>query len=263
MQKELNIPKLKVAVVSEKDKWADSFTKTAEMVVAQRGMEWVGTWRPSPVATDVTAELAAIQRSGAHIIFTVFSSSVGITFARQAGELKIPAMQLGINVEATKDSFMQATQGKGDYVIASGAYCRGVESTEYTKAFVEGYFKRFGETPTYTSDTYNAIIHTLVPAIEKTGSLDPDKIVTFLENYVRKNTVSKLKYMKDPEGKPLHEVTFGRGYATGIYIQWQDGKKFGVWPYKWKETPKSPPLTYKGIVPVKIPPWVIEKYKKQ
>ncbi len=69
--------------------------------------------------------------------------------------------------------------------------------------------------------------------------------------------------MKDPDGKPLHEVTFGRGYATGIYIQWQNGKKFGVWPYKWKETPKSLPLTYKGIVPIKIPPWVIEKYKKQ
>ena len=263
MKKTLNIPKLKVAVVSEKAQWCDNFTKTAEVVVKQQGMELVGTWRPSPRATDVTAELSAIQRAGAHIIFTVFSSSVGIPFARQAGELKIPAMQVGINVEATKDGFMQATRGMGNYVVVSGAYCRGVESTKYTKAFVEGYIKRFGETPTYTSDTYNAIIHTLVPAIEKTGSLDPDKIVAFLENYERKNTVSNLKYMKDPYGNPLHEVTFGRGYATGIYIQWQDGKQVGVWPYKWKETPKSPPLTYKGIVPVKISPWVIEKYKKQ
>src|SRR5208337_3567063 len=143
------------------------------IVVAQQGMELVGTWRPSPRATDVTAELSAIQRKGAHIIFTIFSSSVGITFARQAGELKIPAVQLGINVEATKDGFMQATQGKGDYVIASGAYCRGVESTEHTKAFVEGYYQKFHETPTYTSDTYSAIIYTLAPAIEKTGTLDP------------------------------------------------------------------------------------------
>src|SRR5208337_1761771 len=116
MKKELNIPKLKVAIVSEKAQWAEAFTKTAAIVVAQQGMELVGTWRPSPRATDVTAELSAIQRKGAHIIFTIFSSSVGITFARQAGELKIPAVQLGINVEATKDGFMQATQGKGDYV---------------------------------------------------------------------------------------------------------------------------------------------------
>ncbi len=79
------------------------------------------------MATDVTAELSAIQRSGAHIIFTIFSSSVGIPFARQAGELKIPAVQVGINVEAQKDSFWQATQGKGNYVITSNTYARGVE----------------------------------------------------------------------------------------------------------------------------------------
>jgi branched-chain amino acid transport system substrate-binding protein len=262
MKKELKIPKLKVAIVSEKDKWADSFTKTSEIVVVQQGMELVGTWRPSPVATDVTAELAAIQRSGAHIIFTIFSSSVGIPFARQAGELKIPAVQVGINVEATKDGFWQATQGKGDYVVVSAAYCRGVESNENSKAFVEGYIKRFGETPTYTSDTYSAIRYTLKPAIERTGTLNPDKLVAFLENYKHKNTTSTIKYMKDPDGNPLHEVTFGPGYATGIYIQWQEGKKVGVWPYKWKATPKSPAITYKGIVPFKIPPWVIEKYKK-
>jgi len=36
----------------------------------------------------------------------------------------------------------------------------------------------------------------------------------------------------------------------------------GVWPYKWKLTPESPEVTYKGVVPIKLPPWMIEKYKK-
>lgn len=263
IKKELKIPKLKVAVVTEKAMWADAITKMAEVVIKQKGMELVGTWRPSPVATDVTAELSAIQRADAHIIFTVFSSSVGITFARQAGELKIPAAQVGINVEAQKDSFWQATQGKGNYVMVSNTYCRGVECNENTRPFVEGYIKRFGETPTYTADTYSAIVYTLKPAIEKTGSLDPDKIVAFLENYERKNTVSYIKYMKDYEGRPLHDITWGPGYATGIATQWRDGKLVGVWPYKWKLTPESPEITYKGIVPYKIPPWMVAKYKKK
>jgi branched-chain amino acid transport system substrate-binding protein len=76
IKKTLNIPKIKVAVVAEKAMWADNFVKTAEMVVTQKGMVLAGTWRPSSRATDVTAELSAIQRSGAHIIFTVFSDSV-------------------------------------------------------------------------------------------------------------------------------------------------------------------------------------------
>ncbi len=263
MKKNLNIPKLKVAVVVEKAMWADAFAKTAEMVIIQQGMEWAGTWRPSPVATDVTAELAAIQRSGAHIIFTVFSSSVGIPFARQAGELKIPAIQVGINVEGQKDGFWQATHGMCNYVMMSNTYCQGVQyNTELTKPFVEDYIKRFGETPGYTADTYAAIRYALVPTIEQAGTLDPDKLVSVLEERVYETAGGIVKYMKDPEGKPLHDLTWGPGYTTGIATQWQDGKLVGVWPNKWKLTPDAPELTYRGIVPYKIPPWVIEKYKK-
>jgi branched-chain amino acid transport system substrate-binding protein len=262
LKKQLKIPKIKVAVVMEKAMWADAFAKTAEAVITQKGMILAGTWRPSPVATDVTAELSAIQRSGAHIIFTVFSSSVGIPFARQAGELKIPAVQVGINVEAQKDSFMQATQGKGDYVMTSNTYCQGVESNELTKPFVDAYVKKFGETPTYTSDTYYSILYALVPSIEEAGTLKPDKVVSALENRVYKTPSGTVKYMKDPDGKPLHDLTWGPGYLTGIATQWQNGKLVGVWPYKWKLTPDSPEVTYKGIVPYKIPPWVIKKYKK-
>ena len=83
MATELKIPKLKVAIVAEKAVWCDPIVGIAQKNLPKMGMEVVGVWRPSPVATDVTAELSAIQSSGAHIIFTSFSSSVGITFAKQ------------------------------------------------------------------------------------------------------------------------------------------------------------------------------------
>ncbi len=262
LRQSLNIPKIKVAVVAEKAMWADPMIPAAEGALPKMGMEVAGVWRPSPVATDVAAELSAIQRSEAHIIFTIFSSSVGIPFARQAGELKIPAVQVGINVEAQKEGFWQATQGMGNYVMTSNTYARGVEANELTKPFVDGYVKRFGEVPTYTADTYATIVYTLAPTIEQAGTLDSDKLVSILEERVYKTPPSTIKYMKDAEGRPLHDLTFGPGYATGIATQWQDGKIMGVWPYKWKMTPESPEVTYKGIVPIKIPPWMIEKYKK-
>jgi branched-chain amino acid transport system substrate-binding protein len=262
LKKTLNIPVIKVAFVAEKAQWADPMVPAVQGAIPKMGMELVGIWRPSPVATDVSAELSAIQRSGAHIIFTVFSSSVGIPFARQAGELKIPAIQVGINVEAQKDDFWKATRGNGNYVITSNTYCRGVESNELTKPFVEGYFKRFGEVPTYTADTYSAIKLTLVPVIEQTGTLNSDKIVEVLENSVYKSPSGTVKYMKNAVGTPLHELTFGPGYLTGLATQWQDGKQVGVWPNKWKATPESPEVTYKGMVPIQIPPWMIKAYSK-
>jgi len=262
MKQSLNIPQVKVAVVAEKAMWADPLIPAAEGAIPKMGMEVVGVWRPSPVATDVTAELSAIQRSGAHIIFMFFSSSVGIPFARQAGELKIPAVQVGINVESQKDGFWQATQGMGNYVISSNTYARGVEANEFTKPFVDAYVRRFGETPTYTSGTYDAILMALAQTIEQAGTLDTDKLVSVLEERVYKTTTSTIKYMKDAEGRPLHDITFGPGYSTGVATQWVDGKLLGVWPYKWKATPEAPEITYKGVIPIKLPPWVIEKYKK-
>src|SRR5512139_1838115 len=66
LKQSLNIPKIKVAVVAEKAVWTEPMIKAAEGAIPNMGMEVVGIWRPSPVATDVTAELSAIQGSEAH-----------------------------------------------------------------------------------------------------------------------------------------------------------------------------------------------------
>jgi branched-chain amino acid transport system substrate-binding protein len=262
MKKALNLPAVKVAIAAEKAVWVDPMVAAAKGTIPKMGMEVAGVWQPSAVATDVTAELSAIQRTGAHMIFTIFSSSVGIPFARQAGELKIPAVQVGINVEAQKEAFWDATQGMGNYVMTLNTYARGVEYNELTKPVMEKYIKKFNEVPTYTADTYSAIIYSLVPMIKKAGTLNADKLVALMEVDEHKVPSGVLKYIKDKEGRPLHDLAWGPGALTSLGVQWQDGKLVGVWPNKWKATPEAPEITYKGIVPYKIPPWVVEAYKK-
>ncbi|OPZ53320.1 MAG: hypothetical protein BWY90_00695 [Deltaproteobacteria bacterium ADurb.BinA014] len=94
------------------------------------------------------------------------------------------------------------------------------------------------------------------------GTLDPDTIVATLEKRVYKTTPSTIKYTVDNLGRPLHDITFGPGYATGLGVQWQDGKLVGVWPNHWQPAP-GVDVTYKGMKPIKIPPWMIEYYKKK
>ena len=53
-----------------------------------------------------------------------------------------------------------------------------------------------------------------------------------------------------------HDVKWGPGYVTAVGSQWQNGKNMVVWPVKWQG------ITYEGAVPYKLPPWVIEHYKK-
>lgn len=255
LKKELNVP-VKCAIVAEKAAWADAMVKAAQGGISKMGFEIAGVWRPSAVATDVTSELTAIQKTGANLIFTIFSSSVGITFARQAGELKIPALQVGINVEATKEGFWEATKGMGNYVCTLNTYARGIAQNELTKPFLDAYIQKYHELPTYTAGTYDAILYTLVPSIEAVGSLDADKIVAHLENRMFKVPHGTIKYERDKEGRPTHDVTWGPGYLTSLGVQWQGGKLIGIWPNKWKVTPNAPELTYKGMASLKLPPWM-------
>ena len=255
MRTELGIQTPKVAIVGEKQAWVDAMIPPSEERIPKMGMAMAGIWRPSQMATDVTAEMSAIQRADAQIVFTIFSTTVGVTFAKQAGELKLPLAQVGINVEAQKDGFMEATGGMGNYVTTLNTYARDVEFNELTKPFIGGYIKRFGEIPTYNAGTHDAVL-ILAECAKRAGSLDADKIVAELEKWDENGTAGHNKFDKN------HDITFGPGYITSVGVQWQDGNLVGVWPNKWKAKPEAPEITYKGIVSYQLPPWMIEKYKK-
>jgi branched-chain amino acid transport system substrate-binding protein len=258
----LNISKTRVAIVAEKAMYADPLIPAANGFIPKLGHEISGIWRPSPLATDVTARLLAIQRAKPRVIFTFFAASVGIYFARQAGELKIPAAQVGINVEATKEGFWQATQGHGNYTMTLNTCNENVEVDELTRPFMEKYKQRFGEQPTYTADTYAAIRYNIVPVIEMSGTLDADRLVKVMETREFLVPSGRIGMLKDKEGRPLHDLKWGPGYMISLGVQWQDGKQVGVWPNRWKAAPGAPEMTYQGIVPYKVAPWIVEAYKK-
>ena len=249
IRKELGIATPKVAIVAEKAVWADPIVGLGKTNLPKMGMEVVGEWRPSATATDVTAELSAINASGAQIIFTTFSGPVGIPYAKQWGELKIPAASVGINVEAQKKGFWEATGGKGNYEMTQNTLAR-IEITPATIPFYDKFTARVGEFPTYNAGTYDAIL-ILAAAIERARTLDSDKVVTELEKNDTLGAPGRQVFTKE------HDITWGPGYVTATGTQWQDQKLMCVWPVDWQG------LTYKGAVKYKIPPWVVERWKKK
>jgi len=103
----------KVAVLAEQAVWADAIVSAAQALLPNPpfGFQVAGVWRPSDKATDLTAELQAIKDSGANMIMTALSGTVGIAYGKQWEELEIPAASVGINVMAQADSFLQSTGG--------------------------------------------------------------------------------------------------------------------------------------------------------
>ncbi|MFP4476903.1 MAG: ABC transporter substrate-binding protein [Desulfatibacillaceae bacterium] len=250
MKKQLGLETLKVAVVAEKAAWADPIVAAAQKILPEKmGMEVAGVWRPSPVAKDCSAELSAIQRAGAHIVFTTFSSSVGLTFAKQMGELKVPAAAVGINVEAQKSGFWEATNGKGEYALTINTYAP-VKITEDTIPFYKKYRELYDQAPNYTAGTYDAT-YILKAAIEKTGTLDSKKLVPVIEKTDMTGAAGRIVFDES------HDVTWGPNYVTSLGTQWQDGQMECVWPYHWEG------VLYEGSKPYKLAPWVVEHWSKK
>jgi branched-chain amino acid transport system substrate-binding protein len=230
----LNKETPKVAILAEKVLWTQAIVAAAQTNLPKMKMEVVGLWQPSPTATDVTAELAAIERSGADIVFTALSGPVGIVVGRQMGERNLKAIAFGINVEAQKDGFWQATAGKGNYVATLDTYAE-VELTPQTVAFVKKFKERFHKAPTYTASTYDAI-HLLKDVIAKAGTTDADKLVPVLEKGQFTGTAANLEFTK------AHDPVWGIGKSSGIAVQWQNGEKVPFWPQQ-----------VKGMKPFKLP----------
>ncbi len=225
----------KVAIVAEKVLWTQGIVKALQANLPKMKMEVVGLWQPSPTATDVTAELSAIERTGADIVFTAVSGPVGIVLGRQMGERKMKAIAFGINVEAQKDGFWEATAGKGNYISTLDTYAL-VEVTPKMIPFVKEFEARFHKSPTYNAATYDAIMD-LKDAIEQAGSTNADKLVPVLEGFKDQvGTSGSLTWDK------RHDPVWAVGKTSGIAVQWQDGKKVPFWPQQ-----------VKGMQPFKLP----------
>ena len=224
----------KVAILAEKAAWTEALVKAAQDNLPKMKMDVVGTWQPSPVATDVTAELSAIKRSGADIVFTIVSGPMGIVLGRQMGELQLPAVAFGINVEAQKDGFWQATAGKGNYVATLDTYSE-VEMTPKTIPFVKAFKERYKRGPTYNATTYDAI-QILKTAIEQAGTIDADKLVPVIEKMEHVGAAGTDTWDK------RHDLVWAVGKTAGIAVQWQDGQKVPFWPPQ-----------VKGMLPFKMP----------
>ena len=195
----------KVAILAEKVIWTEAIVKAAQANLPKMKMDVVGLWQPSPVATDVTAELAAIDRAGADMVFTALSGPVGIVVARQMGERKMRAVTFGINVEAQKDGFWEATAGKGNFVATLDTYAE-VEMTPRMIPFVRAFKERFHKSPTYNAGTYDAI-DLLKIAIEKAGTTEADKLVPVIEKEMYVGTGAILEFDKS------HDPVWGIGGA--------------------------------------------------
>jgi branched-chain amino acid transport system substrate-binding protein len=253
--KKIGIQRPKVAILAEKAVWTEPSIKATEDKAPELGLEVVGSWRPSAMATDVTPELSAIKTAGAHIMHVIVSGPVGVTIAKQWGELDIPVAFSGADSEVLVKGFWQATGGKGVYAVSMTGIGK-VEQTKRSFPFWDNYLKTFGDYPGYESASYDGV-WVLKEAIERANSLDSDAVVNALEETDFPGCSGRITFY--PKGdKWAHDVRWGANYKTWLLCQLREDKELKVfWPWQWEG------VTHKGTVLYEIPPRVKEYWKKK
>jgi branched-chain amino acid transport system substrate-binding protein len=215
-------------------------------LAGEKGWEIIGKEIYPTGTTDYSVGLLKVKKDNAQVILIVMDMPESSILLKQWFDMKIPALPFGTIIAAAEQpGFYKATEGKGEYCMASVVNAGNAPSkaTDWTMKFVAAYQKKYGLEPEGygTSSSYMAV-YVLKDAIERAGSLDSEAIIAALEKTDMMGVYGRIKF--DPKNHQVLPSVDPKEGAVGTIFQWQAGKRIVVFP------PKI------AMGEIKLPPWM-------
>ena len=215
-------------------------------LASEKGWEVLGKEIYPTGTTDYSVGLMKAKKENAQVILIWMDMPETSILLKQWYDMKVPALPFGTIISAAEEpGFWKATEGKGEYAMASVVNAGNAPSkaTPWTMRFVEAYTKRWKVEPEGygTSSSYMAV-YVLKDAIERAGSLDSGAIVAALEKTDLIGVYGRIKF--NPKNHQVIPSVDPNEGAVGTIFQWQAGKRVVVFP------PKI------AMGEVKLPPWM-------
>jgi branched-chain amino acid transport system substrate-binding protein len=217
-----------------------------EKMSKERGWEVLGKEVYPTGTTDYSVGLLKAKKENAQVILIWMDMPETSILLKQWFDMKVPALPYGTIISAAEEpGFWKATDGKGEYAMASVVNAGNAPSkaTPWTMKFVEAYTKKWKVEPEGygTSSSYMAV-YTLKDAIERAGTLDSAAIIAALEKTDLMGVYGRIKF--NPKNHQVIPSVDPNEGAVGTIFQWQAGKRIVVFP------PKI------AMGEVKLPPWM-------
>ena len=215
-------------------------------LAAEKGWEVVGKEIFPTGTTDYSVGLMKAKKENAQVILIWMDMPETSILLKHWFDMKVPALPFGTIISAAEEpGFWKATEGKGEYCMASVVNAGNAPSnaTPWTMKFVDAYKKKYGLEPEGygTSSSYMAV-YTLKDAIERAGSLDSDKVVAALEKTDLMGVYGRIRF--NPKNHQVIPSVDPKEGAVGTIFQWQAGRRVVVFP------PKI------AVGEIKLPPWM-------
>jgi branched-chain amino acid transport system substrate-binding protein len=204
-------------------------------MMPQKGWQVVADPLVFPTGTtDFSMGLLEAKKKEAQVIIIWMDMPESAILLKQWYDMKIPALPFGVVIAAAEQpGFWKANEGKGEYCLANVVNAGNVpsEATPWTMKFVEAYKNKYGLEPEGygTSSSYMAV-YALKDAIERAGSIDPDKVADALKQIDLKGVYGRVRF--DPKSNQIIPSLDPEEGAVGTVFQWQAGKRVVVFPPK-------------------------------
>ena len=171
--------------------------------------------------TDLTPQFAKIKRSGAQAIIGEIYGSSGPVLFTQWYELKVPAVIAHMGATVSAQTFIDQHVKQTDLAIINNRWWPAKYS-EVSEPMMAAYKKKTGTDPTnFAVQAHDATL-VLLDAIQKAGSLDPQKIQAALESTTFVTAWGTRKFTPLAEGHRMPIQT--------VVVQIQGGKKVPIYP---------------------------------
>ena len=205
-----------------------------EKMSKERGWEVLGKEVFPTGTTDYSMGLLKAKKENAQVILIWMDMPETSILLKQWYDMKVPAIPYGTIISAAEEpKFWKATEGKGEYCMASVVNAGNAPSkaTPWTMKFVEAYTKKWNVEPEGygTSSSYMAV-YTLKDAIERAGTVDSDAVVAALEKTDLMGVYGRIKF--NPKSHQVVPSVDPNEGAVGTIFQWQAGKRVVVFPPK-------------------------------
>ena len=171
--------------------------------------------------TDLTPQFAKMKRSGAQAIIGEIYGSSGPVLFTQWYELKVPAVIAHMGETVSAQTFIDQHVRQTDLAIVNNRWWPAKYS-EVSEPMMAAYKKKTGTDPTnFAVQAHDATL-VVLDAIQKSGSLDPQKIQAALETATFVTAWGTRKFTPLAEGHRMPIQT--------VVVQIQSGKKVPIYP---------------------------------
>ncbi len=201
-------------------------------VAAKKGWDVTGM-EVYPTGTgDFSMGLIKVKKTKSQVISIWMDMPESAILLKQWYDMKIPALPFGSTLAAAEQpGFWEATKGKGEYCLANVVNAGNAPSnaTPWTMKFYNAYKDRWDIEPEGlgSSSSYMAV-YVLKDAIERAGSLDPDKVIAALEKTDMEGVYGRIRF--NPKNHQVIPSFDPKEGAVGSIFQWQDGKRVVIFP---------------------------------